>query len=315
MARRRRGLLGDPQGTAWVTHVPSARVRRPAPTAPAAAGGTVQSEGTDVAGRERTEPLQVIAGHAQFEAYWCTDRDRCTNTEDYDQRRVPCPGHGRWHAAPPVPLSRFILAVCGGQVRVISAADRLWLRESRHDGGSVLWTTRPHAAAEAEQRRAGQAYKQWAAPHRAAWERRAERAAADHARLVANAEALLQRQDALIRPTVEFVYHAAGASPRVLDGERSPRYAMGVPVLVGEKLWAVICPVATRITPGLAGWFSTATIVVADTREQARIAKHTRAGQRFKVIDPGPLPTLVPAPLSAGISIGQAVARMFGGFR
>ena len=180
--------------TAWVTHVPSARVRRPAPTAPAAAGGTVQSEGTDVV-RGTHEPLQVIAGHAQFEAYWCTDRDRCTNTEDYDQRRVPCPGHGRWHAAPPVPLSRFILAVCGGQVRVISAADRLWLRESRHDGGSVLWTTRPHAAAEAEQRRAGQAYKQWAAPHRAAWERRAERAAADHARLVANAEALLQRQD------------------------------------------------------------------------------------------------------------------------
>ncbi len=60
--------------------------------------------------------------------------------------------------------------------------------------------------------------------------------------------------------------------------------------LVGEKLWAVICPVAPRITPGLAGWFSTATIVVADEREGARIAKHTRPGQRVKIIESGPLP-------------------------
>jgi len=48
-----------------------------------------------------------------------------------------------------------------------------------------------------------------------------------------------------------------------------------VPLFAGEELWALICSVATRITPQLAGWFATATIVVADERERDRIAKHT----------------------------------------
>ncbi len=89
---------------------------------------------------------------------------------------------------------------------------------------------------------------------------------------------------------------------------------MGVPVFVAEKLTAVICPVATRITPGLAGWFATAAIVVADSAEQARIAAVTRDGQRFTVIDPGPLPP--PRPCSAGndITMHQAIARMFRSF-
>ncbi len=89
---------------------------------------------------------------------------------------------------------------------------------------------------------------------------------------------------------------------------------MGVPLFVGDKLWAVICPVATRITPSLAGWFATATIVVADERERARVAKQTRPGQRFRVIAPGPLPEPATARPSGSLSIHQAVSRMFGGF-
>jgi hypothetical protein len=294
--------------TTWVSHVPSARVKRP--TAPAD-----DPERGEHNARPDVQPLIVIDGHAQFEPSWCPDRGRCTRAEDFDQPRVPCPGHGRWQVAPSLPLAAFVRSICSGQVRTISSASALWMRQSRHTGGTALWTTQPHFLTDAEQRRATEMYQQWAVPHRAAYERRVERAESEQARHEAYIEALLARQNALIRPTVEFVYHAAGASPRVDDGERIPRFAMGVPVFVGAKLWAVICPVATRITPGLAGWFSTATIVVADEREQARIAKHTRPGQHFKVIDPGPLPEPSSTPRSAGITIHQAVSRMFGGFR
>jgi len=294
--------------TTWVSHVPSARVKRQSP--PEAA-----PDGAESKTRPDIEPLVVIDGHAQFESDWCRDRGRCTRTEDYNQPRVPCPGHGRWHAAPPVALAGFVRAVCGGQVRAINAASARWTRQSRHPGGAALWTTQPHFLAEAEQRRASEVYEQWVGPHRAAYERRVERAESEQANHEAYIDALLVRQNALIRPTVEFVYHAAGTSPRVEDGDRIPRFAMGVPVFVGEKLWAVICPVATRITPGLAGWFSTATIVVADEREQVRLAKHTRPGQRFKVIDPGPLPAPALAPVSRAISVHEAISRMFGGFR
>lgn len=89
---------------------------------------------------------------------------------------------------------------------------------------------------------------------------------------------------------------------------------MGVPVLVGGKLHAVICPVASRITAGLAGWFSTATIVVADENERARIAKVARAGQRFRISDPGPLPEPAPASERRGITIDEVINRMFGGY-
>ena len=179
------------------------------------------------------------------------------------------------------------------------------MRQSRHRGGTSLWTTQRHFKTEVEQRRAGKIYADWAEPHERAYTRRLNRAEAQQAHHTASIDALLLRQKALIRPAVEFVYHAAGASPRVEDGDRIPRYAMGVPLFVGEKLWAVICPVATRLTPTLVEWFSTATIVVADEQERKRIAEHTREGQRFKVLEPGP----------AGSSVGirEAMSRPFSG--
>jgi competence protein CoiA len=291
--------------TTWVTHVPSARVRRPGPVGEAA--------DETASARTPAQPLIVVDGHARFEPNWCTDRAKCVRVQNYGQQAVPCPGHGSWYSADAVALSTFVRGVCGGHVRCISTTRPALMRASRHDGGTRVWTTQRHHRAEADQRVASEAYEKWATAQRASYERQLERAEVEQARHHAYIEALLTRQAALIRPTVEFVYHAAGVSPRVLDAERLPRFAMGVPVLVGEKLWALICPVATRITPALAGWFATATIVVADDRERERIARYTRPGQRFKVIDPGPLLPQQPRQ-RPGIGIHQAVSRMFGGF-
>jgi competence protein CoiA len=289
--------------TTWVTHVPSARVRRPGDSDDTPGGGDAARPGLD-----------VIDGHAAFEADWCPDRDRCGGVETWGQHRVPCPGHGRWTPAPQLTLTRLVAGICAGSIRLHDTVEPVWFRRSRHDGGQRIWTTRPHHDAELEQRRASAAYEQWAAPNRAAELRRAERAARERLDHVTRIEALLARQRALIQPTVEFVYQTIGSYPRVEDGTRSPRFAMGVPVFVGDKLTAVICPVATRITPGLAGWFSTATIVVAGDEERARIAAVTHSGQRFKVIDPGPLPAPEPRQPTDGITVQQAVRRMFRGF-
>jgi competence protein CoiA len=166
-----------------------------------------------------------------------------------------------------------------------------------------------------EQRAASAAYDRWAAPRIAAAVAAAELAQQNQLDHSARIEALLARQDALVCPTVEWVYQSVGVYPTVRDGERIPRYAMGVPVFIGEKLHAVICPVASRITSGLAGWFSTATIVVADETERARIAKVTRGGQRFRVTDPCPSPALDAQPRPGAhlesISVREAVNRMF----
>jgi len=279
--------------TTWVTHVPSARVRR----------ADEDAAGERAAAADARPSLEVVAGHAVFETDWCPDRARCGESEPWGQRRAPCPGHGRWASAPALTLAQFVAGVCAGSVRLHTIVEPLWLPQSRHMGGTTIWTTRPHLVADLEQRHATAGYERWAEQQ--------DRQRADH---LARIEALLARQKALVRPTVEFVYQTVGVYPRVDDGQRSPRFAMGVPVLVAEKLTAVICPVAARITPGLAGWLATATIVVADSAEQARIEAVTRDGQRFKVIDPGPLPS--PRPRSAGndIPVHQAIARMFRSF-
>ncbi len=54
-------------------------------------------------------------------------------------------------------------------------------------------------------------------------------------------EALLQWQKALVKPVVEFVFHEAGSYPKVAESG-TPEYAMGVPVYVNGKPYAVICP-------------------------------------------------------------------------
>jgi competence protein CoiA len=136
------------------------------------------------------------------------------------------------------------------------------------------------------------------------WEANQQRQRAQHG---AHIVALAARQTALRGPTVEWVWNDVGTYPTLADS--SPRFAMGVGVMCGDRLHAVICPVASRITPGLAGWFSSAVIVVADESERARVAAVCQAGQSFHVIDPGPLE--LPAP-PQGISIQQGPQRRFG---
>lgn len=253
--------------TTWVTHVPSARVRwQSRDTAPEDAGGEV---------------LMVIDGHATFQAEWCDDRADCGVGYAFGERSAPCPGHGRWSVGPALPLATFVDGVLRTTIGHHISTGHVQGRESRHDGGPSLWTTKPHSLADEEQLRAEKVFERWDRS-------RVERGEQHEA----NIQALLARQNRLISPTVEWAYQETQTYPRVHDAIRQPRYAMGVPVFIDHTLWAVICPVAHRITTRLARWFSTATIVVADEHERRRIANFTLPDQRFRVDPTGDLPSL-----------------------
>ncbi|WP_322872165.1 hypothetical protein [Streptomyces goshikiensis] len=125
-------------------------------------------------------------------------------------------------------------------------------------------------------------------------------------------EALLQRQKALVKPVVEFVVHEAGAYPTVgRDG--IPEFAMGVPVYVRGKPYAVICPVASRV-PTLRRGLAPLVLFAASERERSRIAAQAAPGQRVEGLAVElPPATAVPAQRErAGLTITEAVNRMFG---
>jgi competence protein CoiA len=278
--------------TTWVTHIPSVRIQWP------------EADTTHALAPNGRPALVVTDGHARFEPDWCEDRAKCEDS--YPHLPSPCPGHGSWRPAQPLTLTTFVTCVLHDQVRSYQSQQQFWTRKSRHDGGTVLWVTPQYRRDAEAQRQASEIHER----ERAARDAEEARRRSEHHR---NSQALAARQQALLRPTVEWVFATTGTYPDVQDHTREERFAMGVPVFLGEKLHALICPVAARITTKLAGWYSTATIVVASDAERARIAKQTRRGQRFHLIDPGPLPEPVPLPelRPASMSLQQAVASMF----
>ncbi|MGW2689448.1 hypothetical protein ACWC6I_40605 [Streptomyces sp. NPDC001414] len=127
-------------------------------------------------------------------------------------------------------------------------------------------------------------------------------------------EALLQRQKALAKPVVEFVYHEAGTYPSVAR-EGSPEFAMGVPVYVRGKPYAVICPVASRL-PALRRRLASLVFFVASERERSRVSAQAAPGQRIEVLTAelaaASPPVVLPQQDQGGLTVRQAVNRMLG---
>jgi len=170
---------------------------------------------------------------------------------------------------------RFVEGVCRGAIEQHLATAPVNSSHSGRSAGRALWTTWQHRAADDEQRNATE---RWARARRAIENRKLARHP-DHL------AALSEQQRSLIEPTMDLVYQETRMDPWVLVrpvGVR--RHAMGVPVYVGERLCAVISPVASCITHGLARRFSSATVVVADEDERARIAAVTLPHQRFRIV-------------------------------
>ncbi|MFE9913360.1 hypothetical protein [Streptomyces clavifer] len=174
------------------------------------------------------------------------------------------------------------------------------------------WITRRYFELEEEQVQARAWRKQVMERLAAVQQRQREARTAAEREHTAAIEALLRRQKALVKPVVEVVFHEAGAYPTVgRDG--IPEFAMGVPVYVRGKPYAVICPVAGRVST-LRDRLASLVLFAATEHERGRIAAQAAPGQRVEV-----LPIELPSPASGpeqrepgGLTVQQAVSRMVG---
>lgn len=109
-----------------------------------------------------------------------------------------------------------------------------------------------------------------------------------------NVEALAARQQALIGPTIELIQHQTGRPASVAHNWSATGHgwdefwAMGVPVRSEGSRWvaAVICPVASRITPDIRARLRSVLVIVASDRELARLQLVCSREQRFRLIQP-----------------------------
>ncbi|WOP07043.1 competence protein CoiA family protein [Streptomyces cyaneofuscatus] len=277
----------DRKTVPWLDNVPCAQIARP-------------DDGA----------VQVTAGPARFEPEWCRDRADCDWSSGYVDGALPCGGHGEWSDVHSFPLARFVAAICANTIR----PHRLRVPSWKRDETIWRWISRRYFELEEEQVRAMAWRKQVGERLAAIQQRQREARAAAEREHMAAIEALLQRQKALVKPVVEFVFREAGAYPMVgRDG--IPEFAMGVPVHVRGKPYAVICPVASRV-PALRGRLAPLVLFAASERERSRIAAQAAPGQRIEVLEPEPSkeppPTVPRQPQQGGLTVREAVNRMFG---
>ncbi|MFF8413888.1 competence protein CoiA family protein [Streptomyces omiyaensis] len=274
----------DRRTVPWLDAVPSVRIARPED------GGAVR----------------ITAGAARMEPEWCHDRADCSWSGWGVEGALPCGGHGKWADVEPFPLDRFAAAVCANTTRPHRLRVPSW-----EQGETWRWITRRYFELEEEQVRATARRKRVMDRLAAVQQRQREAGAAAEREHMTAIEALLRRQKALVRPVVEFVFHESGASPNVgRDG--LPEFAMGVPVYVRGKPYAVICPVAGRV-PALRDALAPLVLFAATERERDRIAAQAEPGQRVEVLTVDvPPPTLSARREPGGLTVEAAVDRMFG---
>ncbi|GIG26908.1 hypothetical protein Cde04nite_31520 [Cellulomonas denverensis] len=213
--------------------------------------------------------LRVVEGHARLQAFWCMNTKRCDDFV-FGHGGGPCDGHGRWSTPDSILLSTFVGYVLRGQVRPHHA------RVQRRDEiGPWVWTTPAYLQLAAELSRAQD--------RRDVWRRRQDELRDEHER---NILALLDRQEQLRRPVTDWMLRERGKQVVVADKERSPRWAMGVPVHFGQEVLGVISPVASRVDD-VAHRLAGVTLFAQSNAERDRIVSATRRRLEVVVLPPG----------------------------
>lgn len=195
------------------------------------------------------------------------------------------PGYGSWEAVA-LPMDRAVALLCQDQlvVQPVSGTDYVQVRgrtrylEHPEGGQHVAWTAPAYAKAAKQNAAAWASFRAHQAEKQAA-----------HAKAI---EELAARQRALIAPTVEHVRRQTGKPAVVARKEAATDHgwdefwAMGVPIKPEDGRWvsAVICPVASRVTPEIRARLAFVLVVVANERERERLADACDPRQRFHVM-------------------------------
>lgn len=221
---------------------------------------------------------------------------RCDRYGDL-QSQPRCPGHCRWERAC-LTLDQFVNLVCEEAiVRVPLPDSQLDTRPDKTTTGghsvNQWWTSPVYLQRARSVRRAQQDADAKVAGQRARLRRQrekeverrlaeAERLALQAQKREANIAALLDRQRLLEPVVIRQVTGRAGTRPWALPGDYE--HAMGISILIGGRVVAVICPIASRITPEIATRLSEVTVYVASERERRALARLCNANQRFIVV-------------------------------
>ncbi|MFF1916721.1 competence protein CoiA family protein [Streptomyces sp. NPDC058239] len=185
-------------------------------------------------------PLAVTGGVLRFVPRWCTDPSKT-----FVCAPGPCAGHGSWEGAGPMELTEAIGAVCNGKLHL----DRHRWWEGRYQG-SVRWefafTTRADVDAAQEEIAA-----------RIRRDRQYEQALdsclqdddetkGDH-RQAAN-QVWAKRQRDITERALALVSERAPTSEITISDTASAEWAMGVPIYAQGQPYAVLYPVAGRVS-------------------------------------------------------------------
>ncbi|MFB7763600.1 competence protein CoiA family protein [Streptomyces xiamenensis] len=198
-----------------------------------------------------------------------------------------------WEEGPRVPLAGFLHWLFTGQLVLHrpQAAVRPPVRARL-----LIWTTPRHVQAESQ--------------HLAQVERRAREREVEERRIRAEMEklraaqreqdrvelegrarhraaikALEERRAALEKPVADFILRHTGEEAYI-EARGVPEFAMGVPVCLGNRRVAVLCPVAGRVA-AVREDLKRLVVFVASERERQRIAEHSLPGQKIIVLDAG----------------------------
>ncbi|MFJ8745814.1 hypothetical protein ACIRL2_41460 [Embleya sp. NPDC127516] len=216
--------------------------------------------------------LMVVDGLARFVPSWCPKRHKCSRLAAVG----PCPGHGHWEPVEPLPLVRFAAAIRDDATRPLrlrSGVHHAW----RERDQAVRWTTAAYAALEAEQVAATEAAEAAHVAALAAYRRNLPP-------VPPPPEVRRRRlhQAAIAQLVAEEAPRQTG-EPAVFDRPHA-RWAGGVPVSIGGRVRAVICPDPAAV-PAVLDRLASVVLYVPADKDVDVLAGHAAPGQRIAVVN------------------------------
>lgn len=194
-------------------------------------------------------------------------------------------GYSDWKPGPRMPLREFVRCLLSGELVLRGPGAVTYSSELTPLGkgqADMFWArVRCAEAADARERQEQEEER------RREEDRRYERATreVDRERRRQRDEAvtaLQERQVACSKRAWSFVREETGVDPYVED-QGMHAYAMGVPVYVGMRPYAVVCPVVSRVS-AVRDRLASLVVLVASEQERERVAAQAHPGQRIVVL-------------------------------